>query len=332
MGKKILITGGAGFIGSNFVRFALAQPDVDKIRIIDKLTYAGSKENLKDILPNKKIEFIIGDIARANHISRAMKNIDYVVNFAAESHVDRSIRNAKSFLRSNVEGVRVILETARKYGTERIVHISTDEVYGPKLTGSHKEKDALNPSNPYSASKASADMLCNAYFVTFGVPVIIARPSNNYGTYQFPEKFVPRLVTLALEGKPLPLYGDGKYIRDWLWVGDNCEAIWLLLQRGTPGEIYNIGANEQRENIEIAERILNILKIRQNLIRFVADRPGHDRRYCVDFSKIRKLGWSPKANFDEKFEETVLWYKTSIEWWEKRKSVVEKLYENWGKY
>lgn len=325
-----MVTGGAGFIGSNFVRFLLSQDGIDKIRIVDKLTYAGSRENLADILCDRRVEFIVGDIANTGQMLRAMKGVDFVVNFAAESHVDRSIKDARAFIRSNVEGVRVILEIARRLGTEKIVHISTDEVYGSKLSGASKEDDPLKPSSPYSASKASADMLCNAYFVTFGVPVTIARPSNNYGPYQFPEKFIPRLVTLALEERPLPLYGDGNYVRDWLWVGDNCEAIWTILNKGKAGEIYNIGANQQRENIEVARFILQILGLKKIPIEFVADRPGHDRRYCVDFSKISRLGWYPKARFEEKFKETVMWYKARKSWWKKRTDDVERLYKDWG--
>ncbi|MCD6530826.1 dTDP-glucose 4,6-dehydratase, partial [bacterium] len=252
--------------------------------------------------------------------------IDWVVNFAAESHVDRSLRNPAEFVRTNIEGVRVLLEIARETKPERFLQISTDEVYGSIAEGCVDETAQLRPSSPYSASKASADMLCNAYLTTFGVPVIIARSTNNYGPYQYPEKLIPRFVSLALKGEKLPLYGDGKNIRDWLYVEDNCRALLLILKKGKVGEIYNIGAGELHQNIEIARKILEILGKPEDMITFVADRPGHDRRYCVNWDKIRALGWEPQAKFEEKFRETVLWYARREQWLAKKSREAEKFY------
>ena len=326
MGKNILITGGAGFIGSNFVRMVVGEPDINKIVILDKLTYAGNLDNLEGLLENPRVHFIKGDIANAEDVRKAMTDIDWVVNFAAESHVDRSLNDASEFMRTNIDGVRIMLEIAREIKPEKFLHISTDEVYGPVLFGSTDENSPLRPSSPYSASKASADMLCNAYFVSFGVPVMIARSANNYGPYQYPEKLIPRFVALALKNEKLPLYGDGKNIRDWLYVEDNCRALLLLLRKGTPGEIYNIGATELHRNIEIAERLLKILGKPSDWITHIKDRLGHDRRYCVDWSKIEKLGWYPQANFDEKFAETVNWYKEKIAWLERKSEEAERFY------
>ncbi|HDG68477.1 MAG TPA: dTDP-glucose 4,6-dehydratase, partial [candidate division Zixibacteria bacterium] len=307
MGRKVLVTGGAGFIGSNFVRLLARDPTVDLIRILDKLTYAGSLDNLEDVLGNPKIEFVRGDIANYDDARPAMEGIDWVVNFAAESHVDRSLRNPAEFVRTNIEGVRVLLEIARETKPERFLQISTDEVYGSIAEGCVDETAQLHPSSPYSASKASADMLCNAYLTTFSVPVIIARSANNYGPYQYPEKLIPRFVSLALKGEKLPLYGDGRNIRDWLYVEDNCRALLLILKKGKVGEIYNIGAGELHQNIEIARKILEILGKPEDMITFVADRPGHDRRYCVNWDKIRALGWEPQADFEKQFRNTVKW-------------------------
>ncbi len=326
MGRKVLVTGGAGFIGSNFVRMLVDDPTVDLVRILDKLTYAGSLDNLEDVLGNPKVEFVRGDIANYDDAHPAMEGIDWVVNFAAESHVDRSLRNPAEFVRTNIEGVRVLLEIARETKPERFLQISTDEVYGSIAEGCVDETAQLRPSSPYSASKASADMLCNAYLTTFGVPVIIARSANNYGPYQYPEKLIPRFVSLALKGEKLPLYGDGRNIRDWLYVEDNCRALLLILKKGKVGEIYNIGAGELHQNIEIARKILDILGKPEDMITFVADRPGHDRRYCVNWDKIRALGWEPQAKFEEKFRETVLWYARREQWLAKKSEEAEKFY------
>ncbi|MCD6595406.1 dTDP-glucose 4,6-dehydratase [bacterium] len=326
MGKNILITGGAGFIGSNFVRMVANESDIDKITILDKLTYAGNLDNLGNILENPKVHFIKGDIANEADARNAMSDVDWVVNFAAESHVDRSLDDSSDFMRTNIDGVRVMLEIARELEPERFLHISTDEVYGPVLSGSTDENTPLHPSSPYSASKAAADMICNAYFVSFDVPVIIARSANNYGPYQYPEKIIPRFVSLAMNDKNLPIYGDGKYIRDWLYVEDNCRALLLLLREGKVGEIYNIGATELHRNIEITGKLLQLLGKSDNSITYVKDRLGHDRRYCVDWKKIKNLGWQPSAKFDEKFARTVNWYKEKIVWLEQKSQEAEKFY------
>ncbi len=326
MGYNVLITGGAGFIGSNFARMLVGESDIEHIKILDKLTYAGSLDNLENILDNPKIEFIRGDIADPDDAGRAMQNIDWVINFAAESHVDRSLTDASQFIRTNIEGVRNLLEIARDTKPKKFLQISTDEVYGPVLSGATDETARLKPSSPYSASKAAADMLCNAYLVSFGVPVIIARSANNYGAYQYPEKLIPRFVALAMQNKELPLYGDGRYVRDWLFVEDNCRALLLLLRKGEIGEIYNIGASELHENIEVAKILLDILEKPQKLLTNVEDRLGHDRRYCVDWSEIEKLGWKPKAHFHEQFEKTILWYRDRIEWWNHKTKEAENFY------
>ncbi len=327
MSKKVLVTGGAGFIGSNFIRLLLNEKDIGEITILDKLTYAGSLDNLSELLDDSRIEFVKGDIANPGDAARAMGGADWVVNFAAESHVDRSLADASPFMRSNVEGVRVMLELARDLKPERFLHISTDEVYGSVLSGSADENAPLRPSSPYSASKAAADMFCNAYFVTFDVPVIIARSANNYGPYQYPEKLIPRFVMLANNNEKLPLYGDGKYVRDWLYVEDNCRAILTILRNGEPGEIYNIGASELHENIEISKIMLDFLQKPNDLITHVTDRLGHDRRYCVNWYKIAKLGWQPRVNFEDKFKDTILWYWQKQEKLEKKSQEAERFYQ-----
>jgi len=327
MAKKVLVTGGAGFIGSNFVRLLLNEKDIGKITILDKLTYAGSLDNLSEVLDDSRIEFVKGDIANPDDVAHAMDDTDWIVNFAAESHVDRSLADASPFMRSNIEGVRVMLEIARWVKPERFLHISTDEVYGPVLFGSVDENALLRPSSPYSASKAAADMFCNAYFATFDVPVIIARSANNYGQYQYPEKLIPRFVMLANNNEKLPLYGDGKNVRDWLYVEDNCRAILTILQNGESGEIYNIGASELHENIEISRIMLDILQKPHDLITHVSDRLGHDRRYCVNWDKIAKLGWQPTVRFEDKYMDTVLWYQQKQEKLEQKSQEAERFYQ-----
>lgn len=320
---KIMVTGGAGFIGSNFIRYMLDEhPDV-RIVNYDKLTYAGNLENLADVEDDPRYEFVRGDICDPQAVADAMKGCDAVVNFAAESHVDRSITGPAEFIATNVFGTQVILEAVKKLKVERFLHISTDEVYGSIGEGSFKETDRLNPSSPYSASKASADLLCNAYFVTFGVPVIISRSSNNFGPYQYPEKIIPLFVTNALEGKALPVYGDGLNVRDWTYVEDNCAALDLILREGKPGEIYNVGSGNEVPNIELTRRILKVLGKDENLIEYVADRPGHDRRYSIDSSKVRALGWTPKRDFEEALKLTVEWYRDNEDWWRKLKAQSE---------
>ena len=327
MSHKVLVTGGAGFIGSNFVRLLITQPDIEKVVILDKLTYAGSLDNLEGVLDDPRITFIKGDIAEPDDAVRAMEGCDWIINFAAESHVDRSINDPAPFMRTNVEGVRVLLEVARELKPKIFLQVSTDEVYGPIIEGCVDESAPLKPSSPYSASKAAADMLCNAYYVTFGVPVIIARSANNYGPYQYPEKLIPRFVSLALMDQPLPIYGDGLHMRDWLYVEDNCRALLLLLRKGKPGEIYNIGASEIKHNIDVAKLLLDILGKPHSLIKHVDDRPGHDRRYCVDWSKIKALGWEPNADFSEKFRETIIWFKKRYEWLLKKSREAEEFYK-----
>ena len=326
VGKKILVTGGAGFVGSNFVRLLLEEPQIEKIRILDKLTYSGSIENLENALDNPKVSFIRGDIIDFNVSAKAISGMNWVINFAAESHVDRSLFDPSPFMATNVEGVRVLLELTRKHKIEKFLQVSTDEVYGSIIKYAAEESTPLKPSSPYSASKAAADMLCNAYFVSYNVPVIIARSSNNYGPYQYPEKLIPRFVSLTLRKDKLPLFGDGKNIRDWLYVEDNCKALLLLLQKGILGEIYNIGASELHQNIEITKLMLDILNKPYDIITYVKDRLGHDKRYCINWEKIGKLGWKPQAKFIEKFTETINWYKKREKWLNKKTEEAEEFY------
>ena len=313
---RILITGGAGFIGSNFIRYMLLKYRNCKIINLDKLTYCGNLNNLKDISKNKNYKFIKADICDIKATLPAMKGCDAVINFAAESHVDRSIKSSAEFIRTNIEGTRVLLDGARTLKVKRFIQISTDEVYGDIKKGLSKEADNLLPNSPYSASKASADILCRSYFRTYNMPVIITRSSNNFGPYQYPEKVIPLFLTNAMENKPLPLYGDGMNVRDWIYVMDNCSGIDCAMQKGKPGEIYNIGGGNQIKNIDIAAQILAILGKDKKLQRFVKDRPGHDRRYALDSSKIRKLGWRPGYDFNQALKLTVEWYLDNKWWWQ----------------
>jgi len=315
--KKILVTGGAGFIGSNFVRYMLERHPDYRIVNLDKLTYAGNLDNLRDIEDNPRYEFIKGDICDGALIGKVMKGVDVVLNFAAESHVDRSIVSPDEFVMTNVLGVNTLLKAARESGVERLIQISTDEVYGSIERGSFKETDPLTPSSPYAASKAGGDLLAHSYWVTYKFPVIITRSSNNFGPYQYPEKLIPLFVTNALEGKSLPLYGDGMNVRDWLYVLDNCEAIDFVLHKGKEGEIYNIGSDNELPNIEITREILRILGKPSSLIQFVQDRPGHDWRYSINSDKIKKLGWRPRHAFKEALEQTIRWYRGNEWWWRK---------------
>ncbi len=318
--KHFLVTGGAGFIGSNFIRYLLKKyPDVE-ITNIDKLTYAGNLDNLKDIENNPRYQFVKGDICHTDIVEPLVKESDVVVNFAAESHVDRSIGRPDDFIQTDVFGTFVLLEAARKYGIEKFVQISTDEVYGSTLGESFKETDPLMPSSPYSASKAGADRLAYSYFVTYDLPVIITRCSNNFGPYQYPEKLIPLFVTNAMEDKKLPIYGDGKNVRDWIYVEDHCSAIDLALNRGEIGEVYNIGAGNEKNNLEITDYILKKLDKPSNLILFVKDRLGHDRRYSLNWDKIKQLGWKPSVSFEEGMDNTIDWYVQNRWWWEKLKS------------
>ncbi|NOZ62000.1 MAG: dTDP-glucose 4,6-dehydratase [Calditrichaeota bacterium] len=317
---KFLVTGGAGFIGSNFIHYLFEKyPDAEVVNL-DKLTYAGNLENLKDIENNPRYRFVKGDICDAKIVDPLIEEADLVVNFAAESHVDRSIGAPDDFIKTDIYGTFVLLEAARKYGVKKFIQISTDEVYGSIDDGSFKETDALMPSSPYSASKAGADRLAYSYFVTYKVPVIITRCSNNYGPYQYPEKLIPLFVTNAIEDKKLPIYGDGKNVRDWIYVMDHCDAIDFVMSNGKDGEVYNIGAGNERNNLEITEIILSTLDKPKELMTFVKDRPGHDRRYSVDCSKLHAVGWKPKHSFQEAMKLSIEWYKNNRPWWEKIKS------------
>jgi dTDP-glucose 4,6-dehydratase len=323
---KILVTGGCGFIGSNFIRYLLkTYPDYSVINL-DKLTYAGNLENLSDLSSSPRYHFLRGDISDAPQIQDLVsKGVDAVVNFAAESHVDRSIEDPTAFMKTNVFGTFVLLETLRKvFPKQRILflHVSTDEVYGSLgESGAFTEETPLAPNSPYAASKTAADMMVRAYCQTYGLPAVITRCSNNYGPYQFPEKLIPLMISNAMEDKELPMYGDGLNIRDWIHVEDHCRGLDVVLHRGRKGEVYNIGGRSERTNLSVAQAILDHLGKPHSLIRFVADRPGHDRRYAMDFSKIEKeLGWSPLVTFEEGIRRTVEWYQTYRQWWKKIKT------------
>ncbi|MEI9476988.1 MAG: dTDP-glucose 4,6-dehydratase [Deltaproteobacteria bacterium] len=323
---KILVTGGCGFIGSNFIRHLLkTYPDYSVINV-DKLTYAGNLENLSDLSPSPRYHFLRGDIADASQMEELVsKGVDAVVNFAAESHVDRSIEDPTAFMKTNVFGTFVLLETLRKvFQKQRILflHVSTDEVYGSLgESGAFTEETPLAPNSPYAASKTAADMMVRAYYQTYGLPAVITRCSNNYGPYQFPEKLIPLMISNAMEDKELPIYGDGLNIRDWIHVEDHCRGLDVVLHRGRKGEVYNIGGRSEKTNLSVAQAILDHLGKPHSLLRFVADRPGHDRRYAMDFSKIEKeLGWSPWVTFEEGIRRTVEWYQTYRQWWKKIKT------------
>ena len=323
---KILVTGGAGFIGSNFVRHVLTAHSDDTVVNFDKLTYAGNLENLRDVEKDPRYRFVRGDIGERAQVLEAMEGVDAVVHFAAETHVDRSNAGAAEFLSTNVTGTFTLLEAARELKVARFVAIGTDEVYGSIAKGAARELDPLNPSNPYSASKAAADLLARAYWTTHRLPVIVTRSSNNFGPYQYPEKVIPLFITNALEDKPLPLYGDGKNVRDWLYVLDNCAAIDLVLRKGKEGEIYNIGGSHEVENIVLTRQVLHLVGKPETLITPVADRPGHDRRYALDSGKVHGLGWKPTHSFPKALEATVNWYKDHEAWWKPIKSGAFRAY------
>jgi dTDP-glucose 4,6-dehydratase len=312
----VLVTGGAGFIGSNFVRYALtAHPDW-RVTTLDKLTYAGRRENLHDVIDHPRHEFVHADILNAPVSGPLVERSEVVVHFAAETHVDRSILAAGDFIRTDVEGTWLLLEAARRAPQlRRFVQISTDEVYGSVATGASRETDELKPRNPYAASKAGADRLAYSYWATYQVPVIVTRASNNYGPYQFPEKLIPLFSTNAIDDIPVPLYGDGRNVRDWLHVQDHCRAIDLLIDSAVNGDVYNIGGGNEVMNVDLAHRILDALGKPTSLIKPVADRPGHDRRYCLDSSKLRALGWVPQVPFEEGLRRTVDWYRQEQWWW-----------------
>jgi len=324
---NLLVTGGAGFIGSNFILYWLKKYPQDKILNLDKLTYAGNLENLKNVENNPNYAFVKGDICNLSLVNSLIKkyNIDTIVNFAAESHVDRSILDPAPFIKTNVEGTYVLLEAALKNKIKRFHHISTDEVFGALPLNSEEkfnEKTAYNPRSPYSASKAASDHLVRAYYVTYGLPITISNCSNNYGPYQFPEKLIPLAITNIIEGKKVPIYGDGLYVRDWLYVEDHCKALDLILHKGKVGETYFIGGlTEDIPNIEVVRKILKIMGKDESYIEYVKDRPGHDRRYAIDWSKIhRELSWKPEVDFDTGLKLTVDWYLKNQDWWKKIKS------------
>lgn len=317
---KLLVTGGAGFIGSNFVRYMVKKYPEYQIVNLDELTYAGNLENLKDIEDASNYKFVKGDIADRDFINQLFEEekFDYVLNFAAESHVDRSITNPDIFIKTNIQGTQVLLDAAKNIKVKKYLQVSTDEVYGTLgETGYFTEETPLAANSPYSASKAGADMLVRAYHETFDLPVNITRCSNNYGPFHFPEKLIPLMIINALNDKELPIYGDGLNVRDWLHVEDHCQAIDLVLHKGANGEVYNVGGNNERTNIEIVKTILNQLGKPESLIKYVKDRPGHDRRYAIDATKLRtELGWTPKYTFDTGIEQTIKWYLENQEWWE----------------
>jgi len=318
---RLFVAGGAGFIGSNFIRHVLRErPDVHVVNF-DALTYAGNLDNLRDVADNARYAFVHGSVADAAAVAEAMRGCDAVVNFAAESHVDRSIHDATDFIETNVRGAHNVLDAARDLGVERVLHISTDEVYGPATRDApRREDDAFRPRSPYAVSKAAGDMLCHAFAETHGLGVVVARPANNVGPCQYPEKAVPLFVTNALDGQPLPVYGDGLQERDRLYVEDCVAALLLLLERGEPSEAYNVQADNHRTNIEVARTVLDLLDKPYDLIRFVEDREGHDACYYMDGSKLRALGWAPRHDFGAAIERTVRWYADNRWWWEKLKS------------
>jgi len=313
--RCVLVTGGAGFIGSHFVRLLLAA-GISEIRILDKLTYAGNLANLADVLSAPAVTFIQGDIADPDAVAAAMAGCDAVVHFAAETHVDRAILEPAPFIQTNVLGTQVLLNAALAYRVRRFVHVSTDEVYGEVLVGAVNEAAPLRPRNPYAASKAAADLLALSYCVSYGLPVVITRGANTYGPYQHPEKLIPLAITNILEGKPVPVYGDGLQERDWLFVTDHCRAIAVALTDGQPGQVYNIGAGNHRPNRDVVRAILRLLHCSDEWITYVTDRPGHDRRYAVDPTALMSLGWRPTVSFEEGLRHTVAWYQQRRDWWE----------------
>ena len=320
--KTLLVTGGCGFIGSNFVRYILSNEKKCRVVNLDKLTYAGNPENLNDVADDKRYIFVKGDICDEKVVDAIFSDYkpDIVFNFAAESHVDRSIGKPDDFIRADMFGVFTLLEAMKQHGGDLFVQISTDEVYGSIEKGEFTEEDPLMPSNPYSASKAGGDRLAYSYFVTYDLPVIVTRASNNYGPFQYPEKLIPLFVTNALEDQPLPLYGDGNNVRDWLYVEDHCSALHFIMTNGVLGETYNIGGGNEMQNIEITRLILDHLNKPESLIRFVEDRKGHDQRYALSINKLRQLSWEPKHDFSDGLRTTIDWYVSNNNWWRKIKS------------
>lgn len=326
---KLLVTGGCGFIGSNFIHYWLKKYSDDQIINLDALTYAGNLENLRAVEKNKNYKFVKGDICDKELVNTLVKDADLVVHFAAESHVDRSILDAENFVRTNVFGTYNLLEAAKNNGDKRFHHISTDEVFGHlgPFDPAFSENTPYEPRSPYSASKAASDQLVRAYFHTYGLPITISNCSNNYGPFQFPEKMIPLFITNLMENKNVPVYGDGMNVRDWLYVEDHCEAIDLVIKKGKIGETYCVGGNSEKPNIEITKKIIGLMEKSEDFIEYVKDRPGHDRRYAINFSKIKnELGWKPKVSFEEGIVKTIEWYKNNEDWWKNIKSGSYKEY------
>jgi dTDP-glucose 4,6-dehydratase len=312
---RVFITGGAGFIGSHFARHCLARTD-DEVTVFDALTYAGSLETLRDLEGNPRFRFVKGDICDRTGVEEAMAGHDVVAHFAAESHVDRSIVSPDEFVRTNCDGTNIICDVARRSGVERVLHVSTDEVYGSIASGSFSEEDRLGPRSPYSGSKAGSDLIALSYHHTYGLPVVVTRSSNNFGPYQYPEKVIPLFITNVLDGEKVPLYGDGMNVRDWCYVEDNCAGIDLALRQGEPGSVYNIGAGNEIPNRTLTQQVLALLGVDDAMIEPVEDRLGHDRRYSIDSTRIRGLGWTPRWAFDDALASTVEWYRANRWWWE----------------
>jgi len=318
--RHLLVTGGAGFIGSGFVRQRLREDDEVRITVLDKLTYAGSEENLGPSRQDPRLRFVQGDICDVEAVDAVARDADAIINFAAESHVDRSLLSAGAFVQTDVYGTYVLLEAAKKYKHQRFLQVSTDEVYGHVKDGHSREEDAILPRSPYSATKAGAEMLVHAYHVSFGLPTLVTRGSNTYGPYQFPEKIIPLFITNALQDLPLPIYGDGSAVRDYLYVDDHVDGIARVLWKGEPGRVYNLGAGEETSGVQVADTILKLAGKPGSLKHFVKDRPGHDYRYSLDFRRARGLGWEPKLRFEQGMKLTVDWYRTREAWWKARKS------------
>jgi dTDP-glucose 4,6-dehydratase len=319
---KLFVTGAAGFIGSNYVRWLMANTDHD-ITVFDALTYAGNRANLAEFEDSPRFSFVHGDICSRDDVDAALPGHDRVVHFAAESHVDRSIMGPDAFITTNVLGTNIMCDLAVKHGIEKFLHVSTDEVYGSIEDGSFVETDSLEPRSPYSASKASSDLVALAYQETYGLPVVITRSANQFGPWQFPEKVIPLFVTNLIDGLKVPLYGDGLNIRDWTYVDDNCAAVQMVLDDGTVGEVYNIGAGNEKTNKELTHAILDRCGTDASMIEYVEDRLGHDRRYSIDTTKIRSMGWAPQTSFEDALDETVAWYTNNRAWWEPLKASVK---------
>jgi dTDP-glucose 4,6-dehydratase len=316
---KLLVTGGAGFIGSNYVRHVLTNTD-DEVTVYDALTYAGNLSTMRDVDDDPRYRFVKGNICDPGTLEEAMAGVDAVVHFAAESHVDRSIAGPDDFINTNCFGTNILMDTARRLEVERVVHIGTDEVYGSVEVGSSKESDPLEPRSPYSASKAGSDLIALSYHYTYGLPVVVTRCTNNFGPFQYPEKAIPLFTTNLLDGLRIPLYGDGLNERDWLFVDDHCAGVQLALHEGVPGEIYNIGAGNETPNRVLVDKLLGLLGCGEEMVEYVTDRLGHDRRYSVDIAKITALGWRKQRTLDEALEETVAWYRDNRWWWEPLKA------------